>query len=132
MEEVITFFKEMGFYDYNYFNYIKQNTIVVDKPYEEIEGFVAFYPDVFKLILPSIKTYRDILIWIHEYSHALFPDDNDEIFPNIMEAFYVINYIDDKDLVDELVDYTIGEISRTKDPNHISAKRMKLNAITRK
>ena len=63
-EYVISFFQKIGLYDKEYFKYIKKNTTVVDKNYEDIIEFVGFYPDTFKLILPKIKTYQDILIWI--------------------------------------------------------------------
>ena len=127
---VVDFFKKMGFYNFEYFNYIENNTVIVDKNYEEIVDFVGFYPEIFKLILPKIKSYRDILIWVHEYTHALFPDDKNEIFPNLMEAYFINMYIDNKNIVQELIDKTNLEISSSKDINHKIAKKVKLNTIT--
>lgn len=130
-EYVISFFQKIGLYDKEYFKYIKKNTTVVDKNYEDIIEFVGFYPDTFKLILPKIKTYQDILIWIHEYSHALFPDDKDEIFPNLMEAYFINMYINDTYEIDKLIDKTKNEINNSKDIEHTIAKKIKLNTITR-
>ena len=126
---VVDFFKKMGFYNSEYFKQISENTLVVDKDYEEIIDFIGFYPDTFKLILPKIKTYRDVLIWVHEYSHALFPDDEDEIFPNLMEDQFINMYIDDKEIIKELLDDNKRQITKSIDLNHTVAKKIKLDTI---
>ena len=127
---VIDFFKEIGFYNKEYFELIKNSTTIVDEEYENIIDLVGFYPNIFKLILPKIKSYRDILIWIHEYTHALFPDDSDEIFPNLMEAYYINMYIKDKKIVNKLINKTKNEIDKSNDLEHTIAKKIKLNTIT--
>ena len=127
---VIEFFKEMEFYNKEYFELIKNNTTIVDEPYEDIVDLVGFYPNIFKLVLPKIKSYRDLLIWIHEYTHALFPDDGDEIFPNLMEAYFINMYVNDKEIVNKLIDKTKNEIDNSTDLEHTIAKKLKLNAIT--
>ena len=128
---VIRFFNKMGFYNKEYFKLIENNTTIVDEEYENISDLVGFYPNIFKLILPKIKSYRDILIWIHEYTHALFPDDNDEIFPNLMEAYFINMYIDDKKIVNKLIDKTKTEIDNSSDFEHTIAKKIKLDTITK-
>ena len=129
MEQVISFFKEMGFYNEEYFKLINKKTLVINKDYEEIKEFVGFYPENFKLILPKIKSNRDILIWIHEYSHALFPNDNDELFPNIMESIYINNYVSKKEK-EELKNKVLDEISHSNSNKHTLAKKMKLKNIS--
>ena len=128
-EYVIKFFKDMGFYNEDYFNKIKNNTTVVDKDYNEIIDFVGFYPDGFKLVLPKIKTMSDVLIWIHEYSHALFPEDSNEIFSNIMEAYFINMYIEDIEEVKKLKEQFNSSIKKSKSINHVIAQKIKLNII---
>ena len=130
-KSIIHFFSKMGFYDKEYFEIIKRNTTIVNEDYEKIIDLVGFYPKIFKLVLPKIKNYRDILIWIHEYAHALFPDDTDEIFPNLMEAYFINMFIDDKNIVNRLIEKTKEEINNSSDLDHIIAKKIKLNTITR-
>ena len=128
-EYIINFFKKMGFYQKDYFKSIEKNVTIINKDYKDIKEFVGFYPDCFKLVLPKIKTYHDILVWIHEYSHALFPDDSSEIFPNIMEAYFINMYISDKKIIDSLLEQTQMEINTSTDNNHRLAKKIKLNTI---
>ena len=125
---IIDFFKEMGFYDEKYFNMIKSNTLVVDKDYEEIYDLVGFYKEIFKLVLPKIKNERDLLLYVHEYSHALFPEDNSEIFPNLMEAYFINKYFD-IDTKNYLKKITLKEIELSNDLEHTNAKKLKLELI---
>lgn len=128
MNDIEIFFKKMGFYNKDYFNKIKSRTLVIDNDYENIKEFVGFYPDNFKLVLPKIKNTRDILIWIHEYSHALFPEDTSELFPNIMESIYINNYVNEEEKV-ELKDYIINELANSNSMSHTISKKIKLKSI---
>ena len=128
MNDIELFFKKMGFYNKDYFNKIKSRTLVIDNDYENIKEFVGFYPDNFKLVLPKIKNTRDILIWIHEYSHALFPEDTSELFPNIMESIYINNYVNEEEKV-ELKDYIINELANSNSMSHTISKKIKLKSI---
>ena len=128
MNDIEIFFKKMGFYNKDYFNKIKSRTLVIDNDYENIKEFVGFYPDNFKLVLPKIKNTRDILIWIHEYSHALFPEDTSELFPNIMESIYINNYVNEEEKV-ELKDYIINELDSSDSMSHTISKKIKLKSI---
>lgn len=128
MNDIEIFFKKMGFYNKDYFNKIKSRTLVIDNDYENIKEFVGFYPDNFKLVLPKIKNTRDILIWIHEYSHALFPEDSSELFPNIMELIYINNYVNEEEKV-ELKDYIINELDNSDSIDHTISKKIKLKNI---
>ncbi len=128
-EYVLKFFKESGFYNKEYFNKLSKNTIIIDKNYEDIVDFVGFYPDNFKIVLPKIKTISDVLIWIHEYSHALFPEDSSEIFPNLMEAKFINMYIDDKEIINELINKFQSIIDNSSCMEHVIANKIKINAI---
>lgn len=128
---VISFFKYMEFYNEEYFNMLKKNSKVIDRPYEEIKEFVGCYPtiDGCKLILPKIKTIFDVLIWVHEYSHALFPDDELEFFPNIMEGYFINYFIKDNELKQRIIEKTKNEIIMTESIPHIVGKKVKLSVI---
>lgn len=130
MEEyIVKFFKDIGFYNKEYFEKISKNTTVVNKDYKEIIDFVGFYPEKFKLVLPKIKSVSDILIWIHEYSHALFPEDTDELFPNLMEAYYINNYIKDQSIKNSIKSEIELSINKSKCINHTIAQKNKLKMI---
>ena len=128
---VVSFFKSMGFYNEEYFNILKNNSKIINMPYEEIKDLVGCYltNDGCKLILPKINNIFDVLIWIHEYSHALFPEDELEFFPNIMEAIFINNYIKDNKVKEELINKTKYEISVSESISHISGKKVKLILI---
>ena len=87
MDKIISFFESVGLYDKNYFDYLYQNSLIVDKPYSDIKDLVGCFitKDGCKLILPKIQSIYDELIYVHEITHALFLEDDSEIFPNIME-----------------------------------------------
>lgn len=133
IEIVINFFKEMSLYNEQYFIRINKNTIIYDKPYREIKDFVGCYPIYdnekivnFKLILPKIKSIYDILIYIHEYAHALFIEDESEIFSNIMEGIFINKYILDNKLCNETMIHTLKEIEDSNSEDHIIGKHVKL------
>lgn len=136
---VIDFFKEMELYNEEFFNEINKNTTIYDKPYEEIKDFIGCYPIYnnkdklvnFKLILPKINSIYDILIYIHEYTHALFIDDDSQIFPNIMEGIFINKYILDNKLHNDIIWHTLNEIKNSNSDDHIIGKRIKLFYISK-
>lgn len=136
LETVIHFFKEQNLYDEEYFKLIEKNTKVYNKPYEEIKEFIGCYPTYnedgnivdFKLILPKIKTIDDILIYIHEYSHALFMDDEHEIFPNIMESLF-INRCCCQETKQQIINRTLQEIETSSENKHKIGKKIKIMRI---
>lgn len=119
----------MNLYDSEYFGKIEKNTTIIDENYSKIIDFIGFYPKNFKLVLPKIKSIYDVLIWIHEYSHALFPEDSSEIFPNLMEAYYINMYIDDEEVISKLIEKTNLEIENSNNLEHTIAKKVKLRVI---
>ena len=129
-DRIIEFFKNMNLYNEEYFNYLNDNTKVINKPYFEIIDFVGCYKmdDGCRLILPRINSFEDELIYVHEYSHALFPDDELEIFPNIMEALYINKYLDESKKED-LINKLKSDIIKTIDENHLVGKKIKLMSI---
>lgn len=136
MERVIDFFKNMNLYDKDYFEKIKKRTTIYNKPYEEIKDFVGCYPIYkdkeiidFKLILPMINSVADELIYVHEYSHALFLKDKSEIFPNIMEAYFINLYIRNIEIKKELLKNIQIQLENTEDINHKIGIKIKLMNI---
>ena len=130
-KRIIDFFKEIDFYDKNLFDEIKKNTLVVDKDYEEIREFVGVYKkddNTYKLILPKIKSIYDELIWVHEYSHIIFKTEG-EIFPNVMEAYYVNRYVKDINVKLNIIEKTDKEIRLSDSIIHTSAKKIKIKTI---
>ena len=130
MGKIIEFFKQMNLYDEKVFENIKKNTKIIDKPYEEIMDFVGCFKreDSVKLILPTIKSIKDELIYVHEYTHILL-DDESEIFPNIMEAIYTNYYL--KNEKKNVIDMTYNEIENSDSIDHIIGKKVKLMFINR-
>ena len=128
-EELINFFKTIELYNEDYFNKIKVNTKTIDLPYEEIKDFVGCYKkdnEEFKLILPKLTDYYSMLIYIHEYTHCLFLDDEEEIFPNLMEAIFINKYIKDRKTI---IEKTKEEILKSTSEKHLIGKKVKLKAI---
>ena len=130
-DEIIKFFKSMNLYNEEYFNKIKINTKVINKPYEEIKDFVGCFKtnNDFKLILPKLESIEDILIYIHEYTHCLFLDDDSEIIPNILEAFYVKKCVFDLKTRLEIIKKVEEEIKNSVSKKHIDGKKVKIYLI---
>ena len=135
MNCIVEFFKEIVFYDETYFRKIEENTKVYNKPYDEIKEFVGCYPIYnerneiidFKLILPKLDSIDSELIYVHEYTHALFLEDESEIFPSIMEAFYINKYARDKRKI--LLSLIEEQLKKTEDENHIIVLKIKKKII---
>ena len=132
MDKVINFFKEKHLYDEDLFKVLINNAKIIDKPYEEIRDFVGCFivNGEIKLVLPKIRNEFDILIYMHEYTHALFIDDENEIFPNIMEAIYINKYFDNEQK-EKVTTRTLNIINNSDSEEHIIGNKVKLNAITK-
>lgn len=131
MERIVNFFKDIGLYNEDYFNMLISNTKIINKPYNEIMDFVGCFKseNSCKVILPKIKNFNDELIYVHEYTHALFLDDENEIFPNIMEALYINYYVDDINLKKELILKIKSEIKKSNSKGHVIGKKVKIMSI---
>lgn len=132
MEQVINFFKEMNLYDEKLFKTLIKNTKIIHRPYEEIKEYVGCFliENQIKIILPDIISKMDELIYVHEYTHALFSEDEDELFPNIMEATYINKYFTNEQK--EIVVQKAKEIiASSESEEHIVGNKVKLNAITK-
>lgn len=129
---VVDFFKYMGFYNEEYFETIRKNTKVLNMPYGEIKDLIGCFitDDSFKLLLPRLNSIYDVLIYVHEYTHAIFLD-SDEIFPNIMEAYFINYFVLDESIKLEMINRTKKEIKESKCSNHTIAKKIKLLTITK-
>lgn len=122
---VIEFYKKMGLYTEKLFKMIKDNTILIDY-YDSIFCGVFIKEDgSFRLVLPKISSVFDELVWVHEYAHAIFLDE-DEIFPNIMESYFINMYIEDKEPIIKRIQ---EEIDNSVSENHTLSKKIKLLLI---
>ena len=133
---IIDFFKSMELYDRNFFNYIKKKTKVLDLPYEEIKDFVGCFPVIvddkvvdFNILLPKLNTIFDVLVYIHEYSHAIDIYDENEIFPNLMEAMFLVDYLQDDELITQQINRIYEELKNNESERHEIGKKVKLNKI---
>ena len=128
MNRVINFFKIMGFYNEDYFDYLNINTKIIDKNYNDLKDFIGCFKveNDCKLILPKIHNIYDELIYVHEYSHALFLDDDLELFPNVMEALYIDMYVSDIELKKEIINNICKEKNNNNDKKHLIGKKTKL------
>ena len=122
---VIEFYKKMGLYTEKLFKTIKDNTILIDY-YDSVFCGVFIKEDgSFRLVLPKISSVFDELVWVHEYAHAIFLDE-DEIFPNIMESYFINMYIEDKEPIIKRIQ---EEIDNSVSENHTLSKKIKLLLI---
>lgn len=135
MQLVIIFFKYMSLYDEELFSNIYKKSKIYNLDYSEIIDIVGCYPIYkgkeiidYKLILPSIKSIDDILIYIHEYTHAIFMDE-DELFPNIMEALFINYYISDEKMIKNIISNTKLQIKNSICEQHIEGNKIKLMII---
>ncbi len=129
---IINFFKSVDLYDEDIFNDIKKNTTIVYKNYDDIKDIVGCYlsqsNDKVKLILPAIVTIKDVLIHIHEYTHAITKSE-DEILPNMLEALFIKEYFNKEDIINSIIEETQNEIDRSVSSSHTFAKKLKLKFI---
>ena len=129
---IIKFFKSVNLYDEEVFNDIIKNTTIVNKRYEDIKDIVGCYyckpNNSLKLVLPAIETIQDVLIHVHEYTHAITGSD-DELLPNMMEALFVKQYFNESDIIESIIDDTQDEINKSVSDKHTFAKKLKIQFI---
>lgn len=131
---ILSFFKEIELYDEDYFNLLKKNTTILHGKYEDIIDFIGVYyinDGKFKLYLPEIKTSKDLLIHVHEYGHALFKEDNEEIFPNILEYLFILKNPELFDIKKELKNIK-KELKNSASIKHDIGKKVKYNLLKEK
>ena len=132
-KDIKNFFEYMGFYNENYFRIIEKKTIIIKRPYELIIELVGVFQNEdgtdFRIYLPELSCIKDYLIHVHEYSHVMFLEDNDEIFPNLMEVYFIKRYIKNIDIINSIINHTKVEIEESNDDNHTIAKRVKLKEL---
>lgn len=134
MDRIIQFFKKMNLYNEAYFSKIQEKTKIYNFSYEEIKDFIGCYPIYnekeevidFKMILPKIYSFCDELIYVHEYTHAFDLEDHSEIFPNIMEAYYICMYIHDVNLKLEMLSDMRRKIRHIEDISHRIGVQIKI------
>ena len=78
-ERVIDFYKKMGMFNEKLFNQMKDNALLIDSNLENSSSFYGIYIKIdgsFRAILPKINNIYDELVWVHEYAHVLFVDED--------------------------------------------------------
>lgn len=131
---IIDFFKSIGFYNEKYFELMKQNTIILKN--DELENKAGFFPIYnndelidFNLYLPELVGLDNILIYIHEYGHALFPDDKSDIFPNILEVLFMKNYLNIPKKTDEIINRNIIDMEKSKSKIYKKEQNIKIEYL---
>ena len=130
---LIDFFKSIGLYDKEYFDEIKTKTTILEGEYDDIKDFIGFYPRYennnltdYKMYLPPLVGLDNILIYVNEYTHALFPEDEEEIFPNIVESIFLKDYLLHKKYIEQNIEKTNKEIKHSDSDKHIIGKKIKV------
>lgn len=133
---IIDFYKSIDLYNEEYFNLIKEKTIILEGKYDEIKDFIGFYPKYendklidFRLYLPELIGLNNILIYIHEYCHAIFPEDNSEIFPNIIEATFIKEYLNIPKKTKEIIRKTKKQIEDNTSFQHKIGQIVKIKCL---
>jgi hypothetical protein len=129
---VIDFYQRIGLYDEELFKKIKERTTIIDGNNSVAIDFYGVYlkDDEFSIVLPKITSVFEEVIWVHEYAHIilhLYLDDDSELFPNLMESYFINMYVDDKT---DIIKRTEEEIERSQSVEHTLAKKIKLFYIT--
>ena len=134
-EDIVRFFENEGFYNEVYFKIMEKKTIIINKNYEDIVELIGVVQNEdgtdFRIYLPKITCFKDFLIHVHEYSHSLFLDDDDELFPNIMELYFIKKYVKNIKILNDIIYHTINEINNSIDDKHTIAKKVKLKELVK-
>ena len=129
---LIDFFRSIGLYDKEYFDEIKSKTTILEGEYDDIKDFIGFYTKSnnsltdYKLYLPPLVGLDNILIYVNIYTHALFPEDEEEIFPNIVESIFLKDYLVHKKYIEQNIKQTKEEIKHSDSEKHIIGKKIKI------
>lgn len=129
---LIDFFRSIGLYDKEYFDEIESKTTILEGEYDDIKDFIGFYTKSndgltdYKLYLPPLVGLDNILIYVNIYTHALFPEDEEEIFPNIVESIFLKDYLVHKKYIEQNIKQTKEEIKHSDSEKHIIGKKIKI------
>lgn len=106
-EKFINFFKNIGLYDENAFNYLRENSILFDYKDEDQRNMTGYHYYLNKernlskinLFVPFIDSEKTLLINIHEYTHGLMlynylgkkykHPKYSEVLPILLEKIYI-------------------------------------------
>lgn len=86
---MVDFFKTIGLYNEEIFNYLNNHTEIV--PNDEV-AIIQENGNI-KLLLPEMIGIDNILIYIYMYTKALFMDDEEDIYPNLVQAMFLKEYL---------------------------------------
>ena len=130
---IVDFFKYVDVYDEELFKEIQSKTKVLNLEGEDVYTYVGIFNnnDSYRLILPKLTSFKDVLIYIHEYSHIIF-NTKEKIIPNIMESLFINNFIKDEKIKNELIKNTENELDTTLSDKHYTGKIIKLLFLDKK
>lgn len=133
---IIDFFESINMYDKDYFDLMKEKTVILTEEYDEIKDKIGFYPIYeenkmidFKLYLPEPIGLKGILVYINQYAHALFPEDKSEIFPNILEVLFLNTYLKIPKMTDKIMNKTKEELDNAKTLEQKALHSFKIKCI---
>ena len=122
---VVDFFQTIGLYNKEIFNYLNNHTEIVPK--DKIDIFQE--NGEIKLLLPEIKGIDNILVYIYMYTKALFIDDEEDIYPNLVQAMFLKEYLKIDKITERCKRETEEEIKNQK--TYKIGKIVKLNYLNK-
>lgn len=122
---MVDFFKSIDLYHEEIFNYLNNHTEIV--PIDKID--IIQENGEIKLLLPEMIGIDNILIYIYMYTKALFIDDDEDIYPNLVQAIFLKEYLKIDKITERYKIKTEEEIKNQK--TYKIGKIVKLNYLNK-
>lgn len=122
---MVDFFKSIDLYNEEIFNYLNNHTEIVSN--DKID--IIQENGEIKLLLPEMIGIDNILIYIYMYTKALFIDDDEDIYPNLVQAIFLKEYLKIDKITERYKIKTEEEIKNQK--TYKIGKIVKLNYLNK-
>ena len=122
---MVDFFKSINLYNEEIFNYLNNHTEIV--PNDKID--IVKEKGEIKLLLPEMIGIDNILIYIYMYTKALFTEDEEDIYPNLVQAMFLKEYLKIDKITENYKKETEEEIKNQK--TYKIGKIVKLNYLNK-
>lgn len=122
---MVDFFKSIDLYNEEIFNYLNNHTEIV--PNDKI-AIIKKDGDI-KLLLPEMIGIDNILVYIYMYTKALFTDDEEDVYPNLVQAMFLKEYLKIDKITEKYKKETEEEIKNSK--TYKIGKIVKLNYLNK-
>jgi len=122
---MVDFFKSIDLYNEEIFNYLNNHTEIV--PNDKID--IIKENEEIKLLLPEMIGIDNILIYIYMYTKALFTEDDEDIYPNLVQAMFLKEYLKIDKITEKCKKETEEEIKNQK--TYKIGKIVKLNYLNK-